>query len=134
MNMTADQQPAGKLWIFAQDGLASLVGTTCSRCATVHFPAKPICTTCGSRQVARAELSRNGVVFASTVVHRSFQGFKVPYCVGYVDLSEGVRVVGQLVGTAQPVIGSQAVLDIGPIRETAGRIVEGIRFRIVGSL
>jgi uncharacterized OB-fold protein len=71
----------------------------CRACATVQFPFRVLCTTCGSRDVESVEAAGTGVVYSYTVVHRSpdpiFQPY-IPYVVAHVDLDEGPRMMTNL--------------------------------------
>ncbi|GAA3667778.1 OB-fold domain-containing protein [Nonomuraea antimicrobica] len=72
--------------------------TTCRRRLSVPEPA---CPWCGGRSLVLDPASGEGVVHTYTVVHRSFApGYRgrEPYVMAWVDLPEGVRAFGHVVG------------------------------------
>ena len=82
-----------------------LVGSRCSACATVVFPAQDGCPRCGTTGMAATELGREGRLwtwtsqdflpkapYAGPETEADFAG----YLVGYVELPEGVRVITRL--------------------------------------
>ncbi len=82
-----------------------LMGSRCKGCGTLCFPPRPICTNCYSTDMEWAEIKGNGRLagFSSIFVPPAFmaeEGFdrKHPYVVGVVELEEGVRAVGRIVG------------------------------------
>jgi uncharacterized OB-fold protein len=81
-----------------EDGTVALLGSRCSACDAVRFPAADSCLRCGGVDVVVVRLPPSGVLWTFTV-----QGFRpksppyagteptaefVPYGVGYVDLGE----------------------------------------------
>ncbi|MET8867818.1 OB-fold domain-containing protein [Nonomuraea sp. NPDC004580] len=78
-----------------------LVIQRCAACdRRIHLP-EPACPWCGGRQLVFDPVSGDGVVHTYTVVHRSFspayQG-REPYVMAWVDLPEGVRAFGHVIG------------------------------------
>jgi uncharacterized OB-fold protein len=85
-----------------------LIGSRCTRCREVAFPAQASCPACTSEQVEEILLSRRGELWTWTI-----QRFPppppwigdpatfAPYGVGYVELPEGIRVEARLT-TADP--------------------------------
>lgn len=81
-----------------------LLGSRCSDCADVSFPAQASCPACMSTRVERAELSPRGTLWTWTVQRfpppsPPFVGDPAtfePFGVGYVELPEGVRVEARL--------------------------------------
>ncbi|GLW62690.1 hypothetical protein Arub01_09340 [Actinomadura rubrobrunea] len=76
-----------------------LVLQRCSGCARfVHFP-EPSCPFCGGAELTYEPVSGRGRVHTFSVVHRAFlPGFAPPYVVAWIDLPEGARVFGDVVG------------------------------------
>lgn len=83
---------------------------------------------CGSADVQALSLSGKGRLYSYTRVHVPTSLFQedAPYWLALVDLDEGHRVMGRLIGTpsAQPVI--EAPVEIHSIDE------RGALFRLVG--
>jgi uncharacterized OB-fold protein len=84
-----------------------LLGSRCSRCGNVAYPAAAGCQRCGSSDLVSVELGRTGTVWAYTVQRFApksppyvppAEGF-APFAVGYVDLPEGVKVEAVLEAT-----------------------------------
>jgi uncharacterized OB-fold protein len=71
----------------------------CADCRRfVHFP-EPACPFCGGTDLPYETVSGRGVVHTFTVVHRTFlPGFHPPYVLAWIDLDEGARVFGDVVG------------------------------------
>lgn len=71
----------------------------CSGCRTLRFPWLPGCSRCGSPEWDTVEASGAGTVFSYVVLHHPpFPAFDPPYAVGLIELAEGVRMVGNIVG------------------------------------
>lgn len=111
---------------------STLYGSRCVACGKTHFPPKDGCPDCYAETAERVALSRVGTVHAFTVVHAAMPGFEPPYALAQVDLPEGVRVVGQLVGVDEPSSmrpGMAVTVDTGTIRkDESGEEIIGYRF------
>lgn len=72
---------------------------TCNACGMLRFPPGPACPDCGALDRGFVVASGYGTVF-SYVVHRHppVPGRELPILIGLIDLEEGVRMVGELVG------------------------------------
>ena len=78
-----------------------LVAQQCSRCRTLRFPARAICSTCLGRNATWVRMSGRGAVFSFAIMHQAnHPGFaaEVPYAVVVIELDEGVRMLSNLVG------------------------------------
>jgi uncharacterized OB-fold protein len=73
----------------------------CDACGTWRHPPRVLCPSCGSDAASFQPVSGRGTVFSWTVTHQAvdpaFAGH-LPYAVLVVELEEGPRVVGNLVG------------------------------------
>lgn len=77
-----------------EGGEVRLMGSTCSVCGEVFFPARAICSKCFATGLLETPLSRTGTVYSCTVVRHpppEYEG-PVPYGLGHVELPEGVLV------------------------------------------
>ncbi len=86
-----------------------LVGNRCANCGTVYFPPKAICPKCRRKgKLEKCQLKGEGKVYSYTIIHAAPSGFekRVPYCIAIIELDEGPRVMGE-------VVGDLALLDIG---------------------
>lgn len=73
----------------------------CSECGRFRFPPSPSCYFCGSLGGEWEAISGNGVVYSWIVVHHPVDkrlAGEVPFVVAMVELEEGPRVAGRLVG------------------------------------
>lgn len=72
---------------------------SCEACGTLRFPPGPACPACDALDRGYVVASGRGTVF-SYVVHRHppVPGRELPILIGLIDLDEGVRMVGELVG------------------------------------
>lgn len=84
-------------WEACRRGVLAL--QRCASCGRfVHFPRRA-CPHCGGADLPFTEVSGRGVVHTFSVVHRGFlPGFTPPYVIAWIDLPEGVRVFGNVVG------------------------------------
>lgn len=115
-----------------EEGPGRLIGSRCASCGAHYFPGRRACARCLGEDMRTVPLSTEGTVYTYTVVHQSTPAFEVPYVLGYVDLPEGVRVLGQITGCdpGDVRIGMAVVLTIEPFGEDEeGRELAGYRFR-----
>ena len=82
-----------------------IMGSKCKKCEALAIPPRPICISCFSREMEWIQLQGTGklVAFTSIVVGPPYmvkEGFdrNNPYVVGVVELDEGVKTVGRIVG------------------------------------
>lgn len=96
-----------------------MTGSRCSSCGACFYPQRSVCSRCLA-ELEPVELSTRGTVYTYTVVHQAGPGFETPYTLVYVDLPEGVRMLGQLDG--EPAIGIEVELAgerFRPVAEVA---------------
>lgn len=111
----------------------SLVGQACMSCKKVFYPKKYLCD-CGNDTFTEQKLSGKGTLVTFTQVHHPPAGFEaqVPYCLGIVELEEGVRVLAQLadVGFEDLKMGMSVAAVIRKLSEEgdAGIISYGVKF------
>ena len=72
-----------------------LVGSQCRTCADICFPKRFTCLNCGSRDVGDKVLPDKGVLYTYSTVHIS-SSWPTPYTLGYVDLTNGVRLLSHI--------------------------------------
>ncbi|NUP21748.1 MAG: hypothetical protein HOZ81_37915 [Streptomyces sp.] len=71
----------------------------CSGCGTLRHPWLPGCNACGGLDWDTVEAGGEGTVYSYVVMHHPpFPAFDPPYVVGLVELAEGVRMIGNVVG------------------------------------
>ena len=76
-----------------------LRGGRCASCGALAFPKPGICTSCLSEDIADVPLAGDGALYAFSVIHVGGRRGRLPYALGYVDLSDGVRVFTELTRT-----------------------------------
>ncbi|WSX47000.1 OB-fold domain-containing protein [Streptomyces sp. NBC_00963] len=83
------------------DGVArhQLLIQRCTSCSALRFPWLPGCNACGSPEWDTVAASGAGTVYSYVVMHHpAFPAFDPPYAVGLIELSEGVRMVSNVIG------------------------------------
>jgi uncharacterized OB-fold protein len=94
----------------------------CDTCGTWMWPVRVRCIACFGDELSWAPAAGTGTVYSFTMVHQVFDpGFagEVPYNVAFVDLTEGVRVITNIVGIADDElrIGLPVVATFEPISD-----------------
>ena len=82
-----------------------LMGSKCKRCGAIHLPLRPICPKCHGNEMELVKMKGKGKLVAYTVISvgppmMCDEGFdrEHPYCSGIVELEEGVRIPGRIMG------------------------------------
>ncbi len=125
----ADSFRPGELEI-DPEGRGHLVGSRCRGCGAHFFPVRQACSGCLSTDLETKRLSNEGTLYTYSVVRQSTPDFEVPYMLGYVDLPEGVRVMGQMTGYELDIpLGTPMVIDVIPFgTDEDGNELLGYRF------
>ena len=91
---------SGAFWEAAKDGKLMLQYD--AKSGKYQFWPRPANIHSDAEALEWREASGKGTLFARTTVHIPMRGFEdlAPYTLAAVDLEEGVRVVGRLVGIA----------------------------------
>lgn len=100
-------------------GAPRLIGGRCANCGALSFPRAAVCTDCISEQIEKTELASEGRVYSFAMVHQAPKGWAVPYALGYVDLTDKVRVLAHI-----DVPESALAIDM-PVRLSVGRVGTG---------
>lgn len=95
-----------------------LVGGRCAGCGERMFPRRPVCPACMGEAVAEAEMPRQGTLYSFSTVHAAPAKWTKPFVVGYVDLTNGVRVFTRLVGAVA--IDGPVCLGVAEVGREAG--------------
>jgi uncharacterized OB-fold protein len=77
----------------------------CDDCHTSIFYPRVICPECLSESLSWHQASGQGKIYSFTVVYRTGDPrFKAetPYVVGLIELAEGIRVMGNIIGWEEP--------------------------------
>ena len=82
-----------------------LMASKCNKCGAIYLPTKPICTKCGSRDMEWVEMKGKGklaafttIAVGSTLMIAEGYSRDNPYCSGIVELEEGVKISGRILG------------------------------------
>jgi scaffold protein (connect acetoacetyl-CoA thiolase and HMG-CoA synthase) len=75
-----------------------LMGGRCKKCGKIHFPPRPLCDVCYSKEFEWVELPTRGKLLTYTVIHIAPVQFQsmAPYAMGIVELEDGLRVPGMI--------------------------------------
>lgn len=87
--------------IVVGDGSVRLRGTRCPSCEQRSFPARHVCFGCNSGSLEDVQLGPGGTLYSYAIVHVA-PARSTPYTIGYVDLDDGVRVLGYVRGQLRP--------------------------------
>ncbi|MFJ2397614.1 MULTISPECIES: bifunctional MaoC family dehydratase N-terminal/OB-fold nucleic acid binding domain-containing protein [unclassified Streptomyces] len=80
-------------------GRHQLLIQRCAGCGTLRLPWLPGCAACGAPEWDTVGASGEGTVYSYVVMHHPpFPAFDPPYAVGLIELSEGVRIVSNVIG------------------------------------
>lgn len=74
-----------------------LVGQKCAHCGKIAFPRKRVCPECFGEQLDEHILSRHGTLHTYTCTHLGPPGMPSPYLLGFLDLPEGIKLMGQII-------------------------------------
>ncbi|MDT7874169.1 MAG: Zn-ribbon domain-containing OB-fold protein [Pyrobaculum sp.] len=116
-----------------------LVARRCKKCGAVYFPPVVKCR-CGSTELENVELPREGRLVEYTVLHQVGTDFlkQKPLILGLVELSNGVRVAGQIVDAQPDKLAPGAKMEVVFRRVIAdgkhGLVMYGYKFRPVGGI
>ena len=131
---SVEYYPSADGWV-EEGGKVFLMGSRCPKCGKHAFPRRTLCDVCGtSAGLEPVRLSNTGTLYSFSEVHVAPRVFTTPYVIGYVDLPEDVRVLGQVDHTAAELRLDEPVeVVLGVIRTSeSGRSVISYKFRKIG--
>lgn len=98
----------------------------CEACGTPRFPWLPGCNSCGCLAWDTVESAGEGTLYSYVVMHHPpFPAFDPPYAVGLVELTEGVRMISNVVGVPHDRV------RIGmPVRLEFAQVDEGLELPV----
>lgn len=73
-----------------------LIGGRCRSCSLETFPRYGVCPGCMEEDVIESQMPSEGIVYSVATVHVGPARWHKPLTLGYVDLTNGVRVFGHL--------------------------------------
>jgi uncharacterized OB-fold protein len=77
----------------------------CDDCSGIVFYPRKHCTHCLSSNLSWRTSGGQGTVYTYSVVHQNYHPAfreRVPYVIAWIDLDEGVRILSNVVGLADP--------------------------------
>lgn len=77
-------------------GAPRLIGGRCRNCAALSFPRAAVCADCLSEDIETVQLAEEGTLYSYSIVHQAPKGWAVPYALGYIDLTDKVRILAHL--------------------------------------
>ena len=106
----AEQQPEKKQ-VLLREGLFHrpetadekpyLIGSKCSVCGNVFFPARAICPVCVAEDTLKEiPIGTRGKLNGFATVQVAPEGFTAPYTLSFIDLSEGPTIFAIIAGEA----------------------------------
>lgn len=104
-----------------------LLGSECTECKHIEFPAKQRCPSCLGSMDSRP-LSRTGRLHSFSTLRFGPPQFNPPYMVGCVDLPEDVRIFTRLDDGADYEIDQSVEVEIKPVTEDEETIELGYVF------
>ena len=84
----------------------NIIGARCTTCNNVYFPPKSFCPECRRKgKIEEVTLSGKGKIISYTIIRVPPEGFEnfTPYAVAIIELDEGTRISGQIVGDVNKV-------------------------------
>ncbi len=83
----------------------ALMGSACAGCGELYLPPRPICISCGGRDMAWRPFQGRGslstftcIRVAPSAMEERGYGRNVPYCTGLVKLEEGPTISALVLG------------------------------------
>jgi uncharacterized OB-fold protein len=75
-----------------------LMAGKCRKCGKIHFPPRPLCDQCLSKQFEWTPLPTTGELLTYTIIHIAPQQFQsmAPYAMGIIGLDNGVKIPGMI--------------------------------------
>lgn len=110
-----------------------LMGFRCKLCGHILPPLTTVCYNCYGDELENLVLSRQGKLYSYTIVYQPHKHFEMPYAVGYIDLSDGLRIFSPLKGReGKPFqIGMDMELVVEKLWDENGNEVIGPKFQPV---
>jgi uncharacterized protein len=120
-----------------RDRYYRLVGNKCSNCGREYFPPVYRCRSCGSDQLEDREMPKEGKIVTYTQLHEPLPGFEAqaPFFLAVVELSNGAKVLTQIVDTPDEDVKSgakvRATVRRAMVDGDSGQIIYGYKFLVI---
>lgn len=75
-----------------------LMGGKCKKCGKTHFPPRPLCDECLSKEFEWAPIPTEGKLLTYTIIHIAPAQFQAmaPYAIGIIRFSNGLKIPGMI--------------------------------------
>ena len=120
-------------WKYLQEHKAHL--QKCTDCGRFRFPPYPSCTYCGAMGGSWEPVSGEGTIYTWIVIHHPIDprlAAEVPFAVVMVEMKEGVRMAGRMVGCSTDQI--EAGMPVKALYDDIDDKLTLINFRPVGEV
>lgn len=119
--------------VIKEDGdKAHLIAGKCKKCGAVEFPKANMCCHCLGEEFEEIELNDTGTLVSYTTTYMPVQKFNPPHSVGYVQLSDDIRIFTPIIfDKDHPFrVGQKMQLEICEFwKDDEGDPIEGYKFR-----
>jgi uncharacterized OB-fold protein len=108
---------ATEFWAAVADGV--LIVSVCGACGKRWLPPLATCPRCGSSDVAAEPAPAAARLYSWSVIHMAVDpvfGSETPYVVGLVELADGARLYGRIVGVEHGELQDGLELQVGITR------------------
>jgi uncharacterized OB-fold protein len=111
----------------------------CSKCGYIAFPPRLVCPECSNRSFENYVLKDTGKILTYTIIEVGPTEFadQVPYCIGIVELDDGVKLTTQIVDSDLDKIkpGERVRLEFRKVQQDgkAGVIKYGYKAVVISS-
>lgn len=82
----------------------NMIGTKCHECDSVYFPPRALCPRCRRKgKIKDFNFTGHGKIVTFTIIRSAPDGFEynTPYAIAIIELDEGARTSGQMVGNIE---------------------------------
>ena len=87
-----------KIWREKRQRYLAL-GISCKKCGKRSFPLSEYCPYCVTNDVEEYRLAETGKIlyFTNVSMASNEMAFNAPYCLGIIELDDGIKVTGQII-------------------------------------
>lgn len=84
--------------LYKHMGQGKLMGGKCKKCGKIHFPPRPMCDDCFSKEFEWIEIPKKGKLLTYTVIYIAPAQFQAmaPYAMGIVQMENGLKIPGMM--------------------------------------
>jgi uncharacterized OB-fold protein len=79
-----------------------LMAGKCKKCGKIHFPPRPLCDECFSKEFDWTPIATEGRLLTYTIIHIAPAQFQAmaPYAIGIIGLNNGLKIPGMIKNAA----------------------------------